>query len=343
MADYKYTPADFKSDQEVRWCPGCGDHGILNAVQRALPEIADALDTPHNRFTFVSGIGCSSRFIYYMKTFGFHSVHGRAAAIATGVKTANPDLSVWVATGDGDSLAIGGNHFIHAIRRNVDLNLILFNNEIYGLTKGQYSPTSKLGKITKTSPYGTVEKPFNPGELVIGAKGTFFARSVDVEVMLTKECLIAAAKHPGMAVTEVLQNCVIFNDKTHALFAGDKATRAEHTITLRHGEKMLFGAQRNKGLVFENMKLKVVTLGEEGYTEADVLTHDAHETDTTLHNMLAAMKYPDFPVALGVIRDVNDAVVYDQGVARQVEEVKASSKIRCMDDLLHSGNTWEVE
>ncbi|MBQ1221134.1 MAG: 2-oxoacid:ferredoxin oxidoreductase subunit beta [Alistipes sp.] len=343
MADYKYTPADFKSDQEVRWCPGCGDHGILNAVQRALPEIADALDTPHNRFTFVSGIGCSSRFIYYMKTFGFHSVHGRAAAIATGVKTANPDLSVWVATGDGDSLAIGGNHFIHAIRRNVDLNLILFNNEIYGLTKGQYSPTSKLGKITKTSPYGTVEKPFNPGELVIGAKGTFFARSVDVEVMLTKECLIAAAKHPGMAVTEVLQNCVIFNDKTHALFAGDKATRAEHTITLRHGEKMLFGAQRNKGLVFENMKLKVVTLGEEGYTEADVLTHDAHETDTTLHNMLAAMKYPDFPVALGVIRDVNDAVVYDQGVAHQVEEVKASSKIRCMDDLLHSGNTWEVE
>lgn len=343
MADYKYTPADFKSDQEVRWCPGCGDHGILNAVQRALPEIADALDTPHNRFTFVSGIGCSSRFIYYMKTFGFHSVHGRAAAIATGVKTANPDLSVWVATGDGDSLAIGGNHFIHAIRRNVDLNLILFNNEIYGLTKGQYSPTSKLGKITKTSPYGTVEKPFNPGELVIGAKGTFFARSVDVEVMLTKECLIAAAKHPGMAVTEVLQNCVIFNDKTHALFAGDKATRAEHTITLRHGEKMIFGAQRNKGLVFENMKLKVVTLGEEGYSEADVLTHDAHETDTTLHNMLAAMKYPDFPVALGVIRDVNDAVVYDQGVARQVEEVKASSKIRCMDDLLHSGNTWEVE
>ena len=343
MADYKYTPADFKSDQEVRWCPGCGDHGILNAVQRALPEIADALDTPHNRFTFVSGIGCSSRFIYYMKTFGFHSVHGRAAAIATGVKTANPDLSVWVATGDGDSLAIGGNHFIHAIRRNVDLNLILFNNEIYGLTKGQYSPTSKLGKITKTSPYGTVEKPFNPGELVIGAKGTFFARSVDVEVMLTKECLIAAAKHQGMAVTEVLQNCVIFNDKTHALFAGDKATRAEHTITLRHGEKMLFGAQRNKGLVFENMKLKVVTLGEEGYTEADVLTHDAHETDTTLHNMLAAMKYPDFPVALGVIRNVDDAVVYDQGVARQVEEVKASSKIRCMDDLLHSGNTWEVE
>ena len=343
MADYKYTPADFKSDQEVRWCPGCGDHAILNAVQRALPEIADATDTPHNKFTFVSGIGCSSRFIYYMKTFGFHSVHGRANAVATGVKTANPDLSVWVATGDGDSLAIGGNHFIHAIRRNVDLNMILFNNEIYGLTKGQYSPTSKLGKITKTSPYGTVEKPFNPGELVIGAKGSFFARSIDMEVMQTKECLIAAAKHKGMSVVEVLQNCVIFNDKTHALFAGDKATREEHTIRLRHGEKMIFGAKNDKGLVFENMKLKVVTLGEDGYTEADLLTHDAHEKDTTLHSMLAAMKYPDYPVAVGVIRDVDDPVVYDQGVQQQVADVKAQSKIRCMDDLLRSGATWEVE
>ena len=280
MADYKYTPADFKSDQEVRWCPGCGDHGILNAVQRALPEIADRTDTPHNLFTFVSGIGCSSRFIYYMKTFGFHSVHGRANAVATGVKTANPRLNVWVTTGDGDSLAIGGNHFIHAIRRNVDLNVILFNNEIYGLTKGQYSPTSKLGKITKTSPYGTVEKPFNPGELVIGAKGTFFARSIDMEVVLSKECLVAAALHKGMSVVEMMQNCVIFNDKTHAAFAADKATRAERTITLRHGEKMLFGANKEKGLVFENMKLKVVTVGEEGYTLDDVLTHDAHERDT---------------------------------------------------------------
>ena len=282
MADFKYTPADFKSDQEVRWCPGCGDHAILNAVQRALPEIADRTDTPHNLFTFVSGIGCSSRFIYYMKTFGFHSIHGRANAVATGVKVANPRLAVWVTTGDGDSLAIGGNHFIHAIRRNVDLNVVLFNNEIYGLTKGQYSPTSKLGKITKTSPYGTVEKPFNPGELVIGAKGTFFARSVDMEVNLSKECFVAAAMHKGMSVVEVLQNCVIFNDKTHAAYAGDKATRAEHTITLRHGEKMLFGANREKGLVFENMKLKVVTVGQDGYTLDDILTHDAHEHDAAL-------------------------------------------------------------
>ena len=271
MAEYKYTPADFKSDQEVRWCPGCGDHAILSAVQRALPEIADATDTPHNLFTFVSGIGCSSRFIYYMKTYGFHSVHGRANAVATGVKVANPRLSVWVTTGDGDSLAIGGNHFIHAIRRNVDLNVILFNNEIYGLTKGQYSPTSKLGKITKTSPYGTVEKPFNPGELVIGAKGTFFARSVDMEVQLSKECMVAAAMHKGMSVIEVLQNCVIFNDKTHAAFAADKATRAERTITLRHGGKMLFGANMEKGIVFEDMKLKVVTVGQDGYTLDDLL------------------------------------------------------------------------
>ncbi len=343
MASYNYTPADFKSDQEVRWCPGCGDHAILNAVQRALPEIADATDTPHNLFTFISGIGCSSRFIYYMKTFGFHTIHGRANAVATGVKTANPRLSVWVATGDGDSLAIGGNHFIHAVRRNVNLNVILFNNEIYGLTKGQYSPTSKLGKITKTSPYGTVEKPFTPGELVIGAKGTFFARSIDAEVNLTKECLVEAAKHQGMSVTECLQNCVIFNDKTHAAFAADKATRAEHTITLRHGQKMTFGANNEKGLVFENMKLKVVTIGEDGYTLDQVLTHDAHEKDTTLHTMLAAMKYPDYPVALGVIRCVEDDTVYDQAVERQVEEVKAKSKIHSVDDLLRSGETWEVE
>ena len=342
MATYNYTPADFKSDQEVKWCPGCGDHAVLNAVQRAMPEIADALDTPHNRFVFISGIGCSSRFIYYMKTFGFHTIHGRANAVATGVKAANPDLSVWVCTGDGDSLAIGGNHFIHAIRRNVDLNCILFNNEIYGLTKGQYSPTTKLGKVTKTSPYGTIEKPFNPGELAIGAKATFFARTVDADVELTKSCLLAAARHQGMSVVECLVNCVIFNNKTHADFAGDKATRAERTIVLRHGEKMLFGANRDKGLVRENGKLKAVTVGEEGYTIDDVLTHDAHERDTSLHLMLAAMKYPDMPVAVGVIREVEDTHVYDRKVAEQVAEVRNSNPIRCMDDLLHAGETWEI-
>ena len=337
--EVKFQPKDYKSDQYVRWCPGCGDHAVLSCLHKAMAEVGVA---PHN-MAVISGIGCSSRLPYYMNTYGFHTIHGRGAAIATGVKTARPDLSVWLITGDGDCLAIGGNHFIHAVRRNVDLNVILFNNEIYGLTKGQYSPTSKLGKITKTSPYGTVEKPFNPGELVIGAKGTFFARTIDMEVQLSKECMIAAAKHKGMSVIEALQNCVIFNDKTHYDFAADKATRAERTVTLRHGEKMLFGANREKGLVFENMKLKVVTVGRDGYTLDDVLTHDAHERDTTLHSMLAAMKYPDYPVALGVIREVEDDSVYDLAVERKVEEVKAASKIRCVDDLLRSGATWEVE
>lgn len=343
MCTYKYTAADFKSDQEVKWCAGCGDHAILNSVLKALPEVAEKQNIPHQMFTVISGIGCSSRFPYYVRSYGMHTIHGRANAIATGVKTANPDLSVWVATGDGDSLAIGGNHFIHAIRRNVNLNVVLFNNEIYGLTKGQYSPTSKLGKITKTSPYGTVEKPFNPGELVIGAKGTFFARSIDAEMDLTKNCLVEGAAHEGFSIVEVLQNCVIFNDKTHALFAGDKATRAENTITLKHGEKMLFGSQKNKGLMLDGMKLKVVTVGENGVTEDDILTHDAHEKDTTLHVMLAAMKYPDYPVALGVIRSVEDDAVYDKKVAEQVEQVKADSKIKCMDDLLRSGATWEIK
>jgi 2-oxoglutarate ferredoxin oxidoreductase subunit beta len=297
---------------------------------------------PHN-IAVISGIGCSSRLPHYMNTYGMNTIHGRAAAIATGCKVANPELSVWQVSGDGDGLAIGGNHFIHAIRRNIDLNVILFNNEIYGLTKGQYSPTTKLGKITKTSPFGTVEKPFTPGELVIGAKGTFFARTIDQEVMLTKECLLAAAKHKGMAVTEALVNCMIFNDKTHALFAGDKATREEHTIHLVHGEKMLFGKDKNKGLVFENMRLKPVTIGEDGYTIDDVLTHDAKCADTTLHSMLAAMKYPEYPVAVGVIRDVDDENVYDVKVAEQVEQVKAAAKIKCVDDLLRSGQTWEIK
>lgn len=337
----KYTQADFKSDQEVKWCPGCGDHFILNAVQKAMPDVAEIAGRNRSEFVVVSGIGCSSRFPYYMKTYGFHSIHGRANAIATGLKVANPKVSVFVATGDGDSLAIGGNHFIHAIRRNIDLNVVLFNNEIYGLTKGQYSPTSKLGKITKTSPYGTIEKPFNPGELIIGAKGTFFARSIDVEVDLTRQCLVRAAQHDGFSITEVLQNCVIFNDGAHAAFAKDRATRAENTIILRDGEKMLFGANKEKGIVLDGFKLKVVTVGEDGYTIDDVLTHDSKEPTTYIHNALAAMKYPDFPVALGVIRDV-DEPTYNREVARQVKEVQEKSKIKCVDDLLNSGETWTI-
>ena len=339
---YQYTPADFRSDQEVKWCPGCGDYAILSSVTKALPEVASALRYRHERFTFVSGIGCSSRFPYYINAFGFHGIHGRASAIATGVKVANPKLSVWQVTGDGDALAIGGNHFIHAIRRNIDLNIMLFNNEIYGLTKGQYSPTSKLGKVTKTSPFGTIEHPFNPGELVLGARGTFFARSIDVEIGLTQECLIEAAKHDGASVVEILQNCVIFNDRTHADFALNKETREENTIVLRHGEKMIFGKNKDKGLVQIGMKLMVVRIGEGGVTIDDILTHNAHEPNPGVHMMLVNMRYPNYPVALGVIRNVPDQT-YDDNVEEQVQKIRAQSNIRCVDDLLNSGETWTIE
>src|SRR5574344_1494346 len=225
----KYTAQDFKSNQEVRWCPGCGDHSVLAALQKSLPEVAEALGYTKERFVFVSGIGCSSRLPYYMDTYGFHSIHGRATAISTGIKVANPWLTVWQACGDGDALAIGGNHFIHAIRRNIDINIILFNNQIYGLTKGQYSPTSRFGAITKTSPYGTVEHPFNPGSLVLGAKGTFFARSLDLEIKLSSDIMVAAAKHDGCSVMEMLVNCVIFNDGAHKTLS-DRENKEDRVI-----------------------------------------------------------------------------------------------------------------
>ncbi len=337
----KYTAAEFKSDQEVRWCPGCGDHAVLAAIQRAMPKVAEALGYDKEKFVMVSGIGCSSRLPYYLNTFGFHSIHGRATAISTGVKVANPDLSVWQACGDGDALAIGGNHFIHAIRRNVDINIVLFNNQIYGLTKGQYSPTSKFGAITKTSPYGTVEHPFNPGSLVLGAKGTFYARGLDSDLKLNEEILTKAATHNGTSVCEMLVNCVIFNNGAHAAIS-DRAVKEDRTIVLRHGEKMIFGKERNKGLVLDGMKLKVVEIGVNGITEDDILVHDAHSDYIGVHMMLADMKGPEYPVALGVIRDV-DQVTYDGGVRMQCEQVSAKSKIHCVDDLLRSGSTWEVK
>ncbi len=337
----KYTAQDFRSDQEVKWCPGCGDHAILSSVAKALPEVAEALNYTHQRFTFVSGIGCSSRFPYYMQTYGFHSIHGRAAAISTGVKVANPTLSVWMATGDGDSLAIGGNHFIHAVRRNIDINIMLFNNQIYGLTKGQYSPTSPIGKVTKTSPYGTVEHPFEPGEMVMGARGTFFARSVDIDINLTKECLVASALHDGTSVTEILQNCVIFNDKVFDILM-KKELREENTIVLRHGEKMIFGAKKDKGLILAGRRLKVVKVGEGGHSIHDILTHNAQDKDPGVHMMLVNMKSPEMPIALGVIRDVKDQT-YDDCVRDQLIEVGSHARIFNMDGLLNSGDTWEVE
>ncbi len=337
----KYCSQDFRSDQEVKWCPGCGDHAILSAVSKALPIVAEEKNYAQQRFTFISGIGCSSRFPYYMQTYGFHSIHGRAAAISTGVKVANPTLSVWMATGDGDSLAIGGNHFIHAVRRNIDINIMLFNNQIYGLTKGQYSPTSPIGTVTKTSPYGTIEHPFQPGEMVLGARGTFFARSVDTNIELTKECLVASALHDGTSVTEILQNCVIFNDKAFDIFS-KKELREESTIVLHHGEKMIFGAKRDKGLILSGRSLKVVKIGEDGYSIHDILTHNAQDPDPGVHMMLVNMKAPDMPVALGVIRDVKDNT-YDDCVRDQLIEIGSHATIFNMDGLLHSGETWEVE
>ncbi len=338
--NYKYTPQDFKSDQEVRWCPGCGDHFVLNAVQKALPEVSHLLNYDIERYVFVSGIGCSSRFPYYVNTFGFHGIHGRASAIATGIKVANPQLSVWQITGDGDALAIGGNHFIHAVRRNIDINILLFNNEIYGLTKGQYSPTSKLGAVTKTSPFGTVEHPFRPGELVIGAQGKFFARSIDIDVKLTSEIMVEAAKHDGTSVVEILQNCVIYNDKTHGVIT-DKEFREDRTIIIRHGEKLVFGKNRDKGLILSGISLKVVTIGQGGFSMDDILVHDAFEPNPGVHMMLANMEYPEYPVALGVIRNVKDST-YDDNVRDQVLEIMKTAKIKSVDDLLMSGDTWEV-
>lgn len=336
----QYTPQDFKSDQEVRWCPGCGDHAILNAVQKGLPEVSKVLKYNLERYVFVSGIGCSSRFPYYVDTFGFHGIHGRASAIATGVKVANPTLSVWQVTGDGDALAIGGNHFIHAVRRNIDINILLFNNQIYGLTKGQYSPTSPLGAITKTSPFGTVEHPFRPGELVIGAQGKFFARSLDVDVKLTTEVMVEAAKHDGTSVVEILQNCVIFNDNAYD-FLTDREHREDRIITLRHGEKMVFGKNRDKGLILSGLSLKVVTIGQGGFSMDDILVHDAYNPNPGVHMMLANMEYPEYPVAMGVIRNVKDTT-YDDNVRDQVLEVMKDAKIKSVDDLLNSGETWDV-
>lgn len=333
----QYTPKDFKSNQEIRWCQGCGDHGIINSVWKAMAELGYARES----WAIISGIGCSSRFPYYMNTFGFHTIHGRAAAIAAGAKSANPDVNILQISGDGDALAIGGNHFIHAIRRNIDITMLVFNNEIYGLTKGQYSPTTKLGTKTKTSPYGTIEIPFNPGELVIGAQGKFFARSIDTSVNLTAEIVEVAVRHKGTSVVEILQNCVIFADGVHAAIT-DKEFKDERQIVLRHGEPMIFGKNRDKGLRLNcTGKLEVVEIGKAGITEADLLVHDAHCEDPSIHWMLVHMKAPEFPVALGVIRDV-EGVTYNDALEAQIAEVKSRSSIRCVDDLLNSGDTWEV-
>ena len=332
-----YTPASFKSDQSVRWCPGCGDHAILNTLHKAMAALGVA---PHMT-AVISGIGCSSRLPYYMNTYGFHTIHGRAAAIATGFKVANPEMTVWQISGDGDGLAIGGNHFIHAVRRNIDINIILFNNKIYGLTKGQYSPTSARGFVSKSSPYGTVEDPFIPAELVFGARGNFFGRSIDVDLATSQEVLTAAARHKGTSVTEILQNCVIFNNGIHNPIT-DKEVRADRTIHLRHGEKMIFGKDGDMGLVQDGFGLKAVKIGRDGYTIDDVLVHDAHTTSNFLHQQLAMMDGITLPLAVGVIRDV-EAPTYETGVSEQVEQVRAAKGFDSLRDMILAGETWTVD
>jgi len=330
------SPKDFGVDQPVKWCAGCGNYSILAAVKNALPQVGVRKED----VVFVSGIGCSSRFPYYVKTYGFHGLHGRAAPIASGVKLANPNLSVWVITGDGDSMAIGGNHFIHLLRRNIDVNILLLNNKIYGLTKGQYSPTTPFGSVTKTSPDGTIEHPFKPGELAMGSEATFFARVVDTEPKNMTEVFVEAAKHKGASLVEILENCVIFNNQVHADITG-KDVKDDHTIYLRHGEKMIFGKDSNRGLILEGLKLKAVTIGENGITMDHILTHDA-KGDDTMHYLLSRMSLPELPVATGIIRQFETTPYSDLMVA-QIEDAKAKSKIKCVDDLLKSGNTFFKE
>ncbi|MBR0296816.1 MAG: 2-oxoacid:ferredoxin oxidoreductase subunit beta [Paludibacteraceae bacterium] len=321
----------FKSDQYVRFCPGCGDHAILAALTKAMAQIG----IPTHQIAVISGIGCSSRMPHYLSAYGFNTIHGRGGAVATGVKTSHPELTVWQMSGDGDCMAIGGNHFIHEIRRNVDLNVCVFNNRIYGLTKGQYSPTSPKGFVSKSSPFGTVERPFIPGELVLGARGTFFARTLDVDMPTAVDCMIKAHQHKGASIIECLVNCVIFNNGTHNWIA-DRETRADHSIVLHHGEKMIFGTNKDKGLAMEGFNLIVVPADD-----PRVLVHDAHCQDDILHHKLVQMGPENgLPVALGVIRDVEEET-YDEAVNRQIAEVRAASKAKTFDELTATLEQWE--
>lgn len=334
--EIQYTAKDFKSDQYVRWCPACGDYAILSSLQKVMAE----LGVPPANTAVISGIGCSSRLPYYISGYGFHTIHGRGAAVATGVKVANPDLTVWQITGDGDCLAIGGNHFIHSVRRNIDINVLIFNNQIYGLTKGQFSPTTPKGFKTKSSPYGTIEQSFRPGEITIGARGTFFGRVLDVDLKSSQMTMLAAAQHKGTSVVECLVNCIIFNDGAHG-WLSEKTSREDRIIVLEHGQKMIFGKERNKGLVLDGFNLKVVTIGENGVNEDDILTHDAKTQDPTLHLKLIYMEGPDFPIALGVIRDV-PAETYNDALVNQIAKEQEKSSIKTFDDLIDSLEQWEV-
>jgi 2-oxoglutarate/2-oxoacid ferredoxin oxidoreductase subunit beta len=331
------TKKDFVSNQEVRWCPGCGDYAILNNVQKVMPE----LGIPREKIVFVSGIGCSSRFPYYMNTYGFHSIHGRAPAIATGIKSANPELSVWVITGDGDALSIGGNHFMHVLRRNLDINYILFNNRIYGLTKGQYSPTSVFGQRTKSTPMGVIDYPVNPLSLAIASEATFVARSIDIDVKHLGAMVEAAAKHKGVSFLEVYQNCNIFNDGAFDYFA-ERSVRQDNVLYLEDGKPMIFGKDRTKGIRMNGAHPEVVTIGEDGISETDILVHDINLQDPSVAFMLARMEQPDFPQPVGVFRAV-ERPSYDKMLADQIEAAIAKSGPGSLEKLIYSGDMWTVE
>ncbi len=333
------TKKDFESDQDVRWCPGCGDYSILAQTQKTMPDFG----VPKEKIVFISGIGCSGRLPYYMNTFGFHTIHGRAATIATGLKGARPDLMVWVITGDGDALSIGGNHLIHAMRRNVDMKMIMFNNRIYGLTKGQASPTSPIGKKTKSTPMGTIETPIIPLNLVAAAEASFIARSVDTHSEHLQEMMHRAGEHTGAAFLEVLQNCNIFNDGAWRDFT-DKSVKEDRMLVLKHGEPMIFGAEKNKGIRLNGMQPEVVTIGENGVSVADLWVHDETDPDASRTQILSRMWWPDFPVPVGVFRRV-PRPTHDQLLVEQVESAKAARAAKGPVDLqklLAAGETWTV-
>ncbi|MCB0272836.1 MAG: 2-oxoacid:ferredoxin oxidoreductase subunit beta [Bdellovibrionales bacterium] len=328
------TKKDFTSDQEVRWCPGCGDYAILNAVQKLVPT----LGIPKENFVFISGIGCSSRFPYYMDTYGFHTIHGRAPAFATGVKIANPELSVWVITGDGDSLSIGGNHFIHALRRNININILLFNNRIYGLTKGQYSPTSEQGKKTKSTPYGSLDYPISATNLALAAGASFIGRSYDINSTHLQATLEQAAKHEGVSIVEIYQNCNIFNDGAYEPIV-NKTARLDQTIELEAGKPMIFGKDANKGIQLQNGAPVVVTLGENGVTEKDLMIHDPSNNLQAF--MLTQMDYPEFPVPMGVFRTIKKPT-FEKMVWAQNQSVIDQKGQGSLEKLVQGSDTWTV-
>jgi 2-oxoglutarate ferredoxin oxidoreductase subunit beta len=336
LTSLNLTAKDFASDQDVRWCPGCGDYSILAQMKKVMAGVG----VPREKIVFISGIGCSSRFPYYMNTYGFHSIHGRAPTFATGLKACRPDLQVWVITGDGDGLSIGGNHLVHAIRRNVDMKIVLFNNEIYGLTKGQYSPTSRTGTRTKSSPLGSIDNPLHPLSIAIGAEATFVARTIDTDVNHLTETLRRAAQHKGSAFVEVYQNCKIFNDGVFE-YATDKTIKADNTLYLEHGKPLIFGKDRNKGIRLHGLDPEVVTLGS-GITIDDLLIHDEKAEEPSLAYLLSRMVYPRFPECVGVYRCVQRPT-YDELLNKQIEDVVRAKGKGKLEDLFISDDVWVVE